>query len=88
MAMQTFKVVRESEGWAVHVGDAMTMPFWSRDRAVQEANWLCETLRSHGVAAEVVIIETNEPTAPPGAAESFSGARLAAWLRNARPDRK
>jgi hypothetical protein len=53
--MQTFKVVKERVGWAVHFGRGMTTPFWSQVLAIREANGLCEALRRHGVAAEVII---------------------------------
>jgi hypothetical protein len=53
--MHTFKVVEESYGWAVRLGDGMTTPFRSRALAIREANCLCQELRNHGEAAEVVI---------------------------------
>ena len=53
--MHTFKVVKEPCGWAVRLGYGMSTPFWSRAAAIQEANRLCDALRSHGEAAEVVI---------------------------------
>ena len=59
--MHTFKVVKEQHGWAVRLGHGMSTPFWSRVVAIQEANCLCEALRSHGEAAEVVIEEI-DPT--------------------------
>jgi len=55
--MQTFKVVKERFGWGVHFGRAMSTPFWSQVSAIREANGLCEALRRHGVAAEVIIEE-------------------------------
>jgi len=62
--MHTFKVVKEPCGWAVRLGHGMSSPFWSRAVAIQEANCLCDALRSHGEAAEVVIeeIDFNEDT--------------------------
>jgi hypothetical protein len=53
--MQTFKVVKERHGWAVRLGDAMSTPFWSEAMAICEAHRLCESLRRHGVAAEVTV---------------------------------
>jgi hypothetical protein len=58
--MHTFKVVKASHGWAVCMDEAMTMPFWTRAVAIQEANSLCAQLRRHGQAAEV-LIEGIEP---------------------------
>lgn len=53
--MFTFKVVKERFGWAVHLGDGMSTPFWSRGLAIRGASRLCEGLRRHGAAAEVII---------------------------------
>jgi len=57
--MQTFKVVKERHGWAVRLGEGVCTPFWSEAMALREARRLCESLRLHGVAAEVVV--ENEP---------------------------
>lgn len=68
--MHTFKVVKERFGWAVHLGDGMSTPFWSLALAIREANLLCEALRRHGVAAEVTmdeeVIETTRSSDPGG----------------------
>ncbi|HXQ16662.1 MAG TPA: hypothetical protein VN814_18770 [Caulobacteraceae bacterium] len=76
--MHTFKVVREEFGWAVRLGPGMTTPFWSQAAALREANALCKSLRSHGVAAEVVVEEGlgNEPGAASrrGTARDSAGA--------------
>jgi hypothetical protein len=81
--MHTFKVVRERFGWAVQVGPAMTTPFWSRAAALREANLLCEGLRNHGVAAEVV--EEEDQGAEPGAALTRRAGRNAAGAGHGRP---
>ena len=74
--MHTFQVVRESCGWSVRLGDGMTTPFWARDLAIREANSLCDALRSHGQAAEVVI-EGMNPVDPLGVQGlAISGMRL------------
>ena len=52
--MITFDVVREKHGWAVRMGERMTMPFWSRELAIREANCLADAIRCHGERAEVV----------------------------------
>ena len=57
--VHTFKVVKEPFGWAVRVGQGMSAPYWSRELAVCEAERLCDALRRHGEAAEVMI-EANE----------------------------
>jgi len=51
--MITFYVVKEQHGWAIRMGERMTMPFWSRDMAVREANCLADAIRCHGECTEV-----------------------------------
>jgi hypothetical protein len=58
--MIIFNVVKETHGWAVRMGDCMTTPFWTRDVAVREANFLAAAIREHGECAEV-IVEGAEP---------------------------
>ena len=53
--MITFKVVKETHGWAVRLGEQMTTPFWSKASAVQEASRLAKTLCCHGECTEVVV---------------------------------
>jgi len=53
--MHTFEVVRESHGWAVRLGPAMSVPFRTRPMAIREAERLCASLRRHGVTASVGI---------------------------------
>ena len=62
--MITFTVVKEAHGWAVRTGTRMTMPFWTRDVAVREANCLADALRNHGECAEVIVEGTclSEPS--------------------------
>lgn len=81
--MHTFKVVREEYGWAVRLGPAMTTPFWSQAAALREANALCEGLRSHGVAAEVVVEAGWE--AEPSAASRRGTPRDSAGANHGRP---
>jgi hypothetical protein len=61
--MITFNVVKEQHGWAIRMGERMTMPFWSRDLAVREANCLADAIRCHGECTEVIVegAEPNEP---------------------------
>lgn len=69
--MHTFKVVKQPYGWAVRMNHGMSTPFWSRASAIQEANCLCSTIRSHGEATEVVIEEidfADIPVDPSGSA--------------------
>ena len=84
MAMHTFKVVKEPYGWAVRLNSGMVTPFWSWALAVQEANCLCDALRSHGVRAEVVI-EGVDSSEAAKTASRFGAARLAVRLRSRRP---
>ena len=63
--MFTFNVVREPHGWAVRMGERMTMPFRSRDVAVREANRLADALRGHGESTEVIVDEADSTGAPP-----------------------
>jgi hypothetical protein len=58
--MITFDVVKDRHGWAVRVGRRMTTHFWSRDRAVREANSLAEAIRRHGQRTQV-IVEADDP---------------------------
>lgn len=58
--MITFYVVKEQHGWAIRMGERMTMPFWSRDMAVREANCLADAIRCHGECTEVMV-EGAEP---------------------------
>ena len=53
--MIKFKVVKETHGWAVRLGEQMTTPFWSKASAVQEASRLAETLGGHGEYTEVIV---------------------------------
>lgn len=61
--MITFKVVKEKYGWAIHAGECMSTPFWSRDAAIREANSLADAIRRHGECAEVVV-EGGAPSEP------------------------
>lgn len=63
--MFTFNVVREQHGWAVRMGERMTMPFRSRDVAVREANRLADALRGHGESTEVIVDAADSTGAPP-----------------------
>jgi hypothetical protein len=85
--MHTFRVVKEPHGWAVRLDSGMSTPFWSRALAIQEANCLCDTLRSHGETAEVVIDEI-DPGKTPRGSQKFSAARLASLLKSNRAARR
>lgn len=74
--MLSFKVVKENYGWAVRLGDGMSTPFWTRSGAVREAYRLCEGMRSHGVAAEVILDDESEAVEAPAPSRSFAPARL------------
>jgi hypothetical protein len=85
--MHTFKVVKEPYGWAVRLGSGMSIPFWSRAFAIQEANCLCADLRGHGESAEVVIEEI-DPTDMPRVIARASARRQAVFLRSRLPGRR
>lgn len=55
MPLHTFHVQRESYGWILTLGDTVTGVFRTRPRAVEQAYWLCNQLRSHGAHARVRI---------------------------------
>ncbi len=62
--MITFKVVKETHGWAVRLGEQMTTPFWSKASAVQEASRLADTLGCHGEYTEVLVDGVRLATPP------------------------
>jgi hypothetical protein len=68
--MITFRVAREAHGWAVRMGERMTTPFRSRDRAIREAICLARDIRCHGECVEVIVEE-----AEPGARRAVPRAR-------------
>jgi len=84
--MHVFKVVKEPYGWAVRMNEAMSTPFWSRELAVQEANCLCDELRSHGVLAKV-IVEGAGPAETIVAPGRMTASLLASRLRSRGPRR-
>jgi hypothetical protein len=51
----TYSVVKELHGWAIRMGDHMTTPYWSKDRAILQANRLAAAIRQHGEHVEVII---------------------------------
>ncbi len=71
--MIRFSVVKETHGWSVRMGERMTTPFWSKDRAVWEANRLADAIRRHGARTEVII-----ETGPGDLAGDLGGAFEAA----------
>jgi hypothetical protein len=79
--MITFNVVKEQHGWAIRMGERMTMPFWSRDLAVREANCLADAIRCHGECTEVIIegAEPNEPVRGVNGSNSLGGDSAAPW---------
>jgi hypothetical protein len=75
--MFTFNVVREPHGWAVRMGEPMTMPFRSREVAVQAANRLAGALRGHGESTEVIVDAADSTRAlpesePPGLVPAYA----------------
>ena len=76
--MITFKVVKEQHGWAIRMGERMTMPFWSKDLAVREAMSLADAIGCHGASTEVIVegADRSEP-----AQESLDRTHMAATLR-------
>ncbi|HVM99289.1 MAG TPA: DUF2188 domain-containing protein [Caulobacteraceae bacterium] len=78
--MHVFKVVKERDGWAVRMGDAMTTPFRSRNQAIEEANCLCEALRRHGEIAQVVV-EAHDAGEKPRPLDRAMRLRLGALFR-------
>ena len=76
--MHTFKVVKEPHGWAVRLGPGMCTPFWSETLAIREAERLCQALRAHGVAAEV-IVETERATFADEGSQVQDRRTQAAW---------
>ena len=63
MATLSFKVVKDPYGWSVRLGEGVSSLFRTESRATLEAKRLCDGLKAHGVAAEVVI--EREPAGPP-----------------------
>ena len=61
--MITFDVVKEEHGWAIRMGKRMMTPFWSRERAIREANCLADAICCHGECAEV-LVEGADPSEP------------------------
>ena len=53
--MITYNVVKELHGWAIRMGDHMSTPYWSKDRAILQANRLAAAIRWHGECVEVII---------------------------------
>jgi hypothetical protein len=82
--MHTFKVIKDRNGWLVLLGEGMMMPFRTQQRAIEEAQSLCDALHSHGQRADVVI---ECPEVPESAAtrDRLTAVRRAAEPRNARP---
>jgi hypothetical protein len=68
MTLHLFRVVRQSRGWAVCLGDGMMAPYRSRDLAIRAATMLSQGLRAHGVIAGVEV--EVEAEAAPAAAEA------------------
>ena len=81
MVKHTLRVVRDPFGWTVCLGAGMTSPFRTRAGAIREAECLCQQLRAHGEAAEIVIEEV-VGTGSPGADDAHAVNRLAQLLRD------
>jgi hypothetical protein len=54
--MLTFEIVKGPQGWIVRLGAGVSIPFRSYERAVREADGLCDAIRRHGAVAEVVVV--------------------------------
>ncbi|MFI4974940.1 MAG: hypothetical protein ACHP84_10410 [Caulobacterales bacterium] len=72
--MITFNVVKEQNGWAVHLRDCMTAPFRLKASAIKEAERMADDLRRHGECVEVVI-------GPAGPGETAGGSTVEAGSR-------
>lgn len=55
--MLTFEIVKGPLGWIVRLGSGVSIPFRSYERAVREADGLCDAIRRHGAIAQVVVEE-------------------------------
>jgi len=55
--MLTFEIVKGPQGWIVRLGSGVSIPFRSYERAVREADGLCDAIRRHGAIAEVAVAE-------------------------------
>jgi hypothetical protein len=55
--MLTFEIVKGPQGWIVRLGNGVSIPFRSYERAVREADGLCDAIRRHGANVEVVVEE-------------------------------
>jgi len=53
--MLTFEIVKGPQGWIVRLGSGVSIPFRSYERAVREADGLCNAFRRRGAVAEVVV---------------------------------
>ena len=85
--MITFNVVKEEHGWAIRMGKRMTTPFWSRERAIREANFLADAIRCHGECAEVVVegADPNEPLKKMEGSNSAGRTVGVGWAPATRP---
>lgn len=53
--MHTFKIVGAQCGWAIQLGDAMTIPCKSQSTAIEQAERMAAALRRHGEAVSVMV---------------------------------
>ena len=83
--MITFNVVKERYGWAVRIGESMSMPFWSRDMAIRQANCLAADILRHGNSAEV-IVQDADPTRPGNEITGAQSSMFGVSSRLQRPD--
>jgi len=81
LVKHTLRVVRDPFGWTVCLGAGMTSPFRTRAGAIREAECLCQQLRAHGEAAEIVI-EESVGTRASGAGDAHAVNRLVQLLRD------
>lgn len=66
----SFRVVKESYGWSVRLGDGMMTPFRFRPLAVKHASGFVDALRRRGEFAEVIVEELGQPEVTPAAVRS------------------
>jgi hypothetical protein len=59
--MQTFKIVRKQDGWAIEVGFAATVVCSSCAAALAQAEAMAEAIRRHGELVSIVVEPSDSP---------------------------
>jgi len=77
--MHTFKIVGESDGWAIQLGGAMTTPCKSQATAIRQAQRMAAALRRHGEVVSVVVelAGAHDPAEGPSSPASRAAATAA-----------